>query len=503
MQVTPKISDTTYIYNTLPKVINIKLIRLFKNPYDDNETNKLKNFLLKSHRIISNKQIIYFSYNDNFFVDILYGVFKNNLSFYIISEIEYEDFDYLRTYIKNDTLLKKQSTSNNKNSLVLLNFINSFVINNTTKIEILEHITLSEICSLPHKCLQNYFNYMKFLNNNSSTNNLSNSITILSLKQYKQTYKEIKDLIKQNLNNKDLNKRLTILLTGQNHSGKGLMIKKITDNFGLYYKSKSIEDFISLEQFLTYLKKCEFLYQNSIVVFKDCNKFNLLFKLDNADNFLKEVNFCLNIKRDFKLIILFDFEKLNDVPAELKNYIDFNFDIILPNIETRKEIFEIGISNIKLNWKFIFTNDIKEIFNELTIKFKCSFEDFFINQNNQTDQNNINNNSSSNENYNTYLEDISKLTIGSTLSELRQITIKAIELFRNDLHNQETLLPFTLKYLKNAFNLMKPHKIIHEKQSTSIPEVKWQDIGGLEDAKKDINETIQLPLKYPNLFNSK
>lgn len=42
-----------------------------------------------------------------------------------------------------------------------------------------------------------------------------------------------------------------------------------------------------------------------------------------------------------------------------------------------------------------------------------------------------------------------------------------------------------------------------EKTISSIPEVKWSDVGGLENAKEDIYDTIQLPLKFPKLFNSK
>ena len=38
--------------------------------------------------------------------------------------------------------------------------------------------------------------------------------------------------------------------------------------------------------------------------------------------------------------------------------------------------------------------------------------------------------------------------------------------------------------------------------SARIPTVKWEDVGGLHEAKKDIIDTIQLPLKYPQLFAS-
>ena len=33
-----------------------------------------------------------------------------------------------------------------------------------------------------------------------------------------------------------------------------------------------------------------------------------------------------------------------------------------------------------------------------------------------------------------------------------------------------------------------------------IPNVKWEDVGGLTDAKEEILDTIQLPLQYPDLF---
>ena len=33
-----------------------------------------------------------------------------------------------------------------------------------------------------------------------------------------------------------------------------------------------------------------------------------------------------------------------------------------------------------------------------------------------------------------------------------------------------------------------------------IPNVKWEDVGGLEDVKAEILDTIQLPLDHPELF---
>ena len=36
-----------------------------------------------------------------------------------------------------------------------------------------------------------------------------------------------------------------------------------------------------------------------------------------------------------------------------------------------------------------------------------------------------------------------------------------------------------------------------------IPKVNWNDVGGLEDIKKDIIDTIMLPQKFPEFFNDK
>ena len=36
----------------------------------------------------------------------------------------------------------------------------------------------------------------------------------------------------------------------------------------------------------------------------------------------------------------------------------------------------------------------------------------------------------------------------------------------------------------------------------TIPNVSWDDVGGLADVKADILDTVQLPLEHPELFAS-
>ena len=49
--------------------------------------------------------------------------------------------------------------------------------------------------------------------------------------------------------------------------------------------------------------------------------------------------------------------------------------------------------------------------------------------------------------------------------------------------------------------LEKDRKVFGEK-SVRIPEVKWDDVGGLASAKEDITQTIMLPIEKPHLFKN-
>lgn len=40
-------------------------------------------------------------------------------------------------------------------------------------------------------------------------------------------------------------------------------------------------------------------------------------------------------------------------------------------------------------------------------------------------------------------------------------------------------------------------------KAVRIPEVKWEDVGGLASAKDEILQTIMLPIEKPHLFKSK
>jgi peroxin-6 len=59
----------------------------------------------------------------------------------------------------------------------------------------------------------------------------------------------------------------------------------------------------------------------------------------------------------------------------------------------------------------------------------------------------------------------------------------------------------------NADDLESSINIMQKQHAASlgtpkIPNVRWDDVGGLVDAKKEILDTIQLPLQHPELFAS-
>ena len=65
----------------------------------------------------------------------------------------------------------------------------------------------------------------------------------------------------------------------------------------------------------------------------------------------------------------------------------------------------------------------------------------------------------------------------------------------------ETLLELqvTIDNFMEALKEIEPSAI--REVFVEVPDVKWEDVGGLEDIKKQLMETIEWPLKYPELFS--
>lgn len=93
------------------------------------------------------------------------------------------------------------------------------------------------------------------------------------------------------------------------------------------------------------------------------------------------------------------------------------------------------------------------------------------------------------------LELLAKETNGLNLTNL-------INLFKKSLQLTDQLQSLTTEHLITTLNQYKKN-LKSKNHLPDIPNVKWSDIGGLLDAKKEIFFTIQLTLKYGKFLNSK
>ena len=94
--------------------------------------------------------------------------------------------------------------------------------------------------------------------------------------------------------------------------------------------------------------------------------------------------------------------------------------------------------------------------------------------------------------------DLEALCREAAMVTLRKIMPK-IE-FEADYIPYELLLQLevTMEDFMEALKEVEPSAI--REVFTEIPEVKWSDVGGLEEAKRLLRETIEWPLRYPDLF---
>lgn len=94
--------------------------------------------------------------------------------------------------------------------------------------------------------------------------------------------------------------------------------------------------------------------------------------------------------------------------------------------------------------------------------------------------------------------DLEALCREAAMAALRKIMPK-IE-FDMDYIPYETLLELevTMGCFLEALKEVEPSAI--REVFTEIPDVKWSDVGGLEEVKQILKETIEWPLKYPDLF---
>eukprot|EP00520_Triparma_pacifica_P005897 CAMPEP_0118645306 /NCGR_PEP_ID=MMETSP0785-20121206/7428_1 /TAXON_ID=91992 /ORGANISM="Bolidomonas pacifica, Strain CCMP 1866" /LENGTH=872 /DNA_ID=CAMNT_0006537175 /DNA_START=1 /DNA_END=2616 /DNA_ORIENTATION=+ len=95
--------------------------------------------------------------------------------------------------------------------------------------------------------------------------------------------------------------------------------------------------------------------------------------------------------------------------------------------------------------------------------------------------------------------DISQLTLEAALQCIRQ-NIKDLDVDSEEPISEENLekLKVDMSHFMHALNVCNPSTLRENK--VEIPDTKWEDIGGLEDTKKELQEMVRYPIEHRNLF---
>ncbi len=108
------------------------------------------------------------------------------------------------------------------------------------------------------------------------------------------------------------------------------------------------------------------------------------------------------------------------------------------------------------------------------------------------------------------LDHLALKTLGYTGADLealcKEAAMKTLKPYVSHLKDFEEKVPMnvlekiqvTMRHFKDALQLVEPSAM--REVLINRPKTRWDDIGGLEDAKRQLTETIQLPLQKPELF---
>ncbi len=95
--------------------------------------------------------------------------------------------------------------------------------------------------------------------------------------------------------------------------------------------------------------------------------------------------------------------------------------------------------------------------------------------------------------------DLAALTKEAAMIVLRRI-LPELKLKEDEPIPKQLLekLQVTLKDFKEALKTVRPSAM--REVLVEVPNIKWSDIGGLEDVKQELKEAVEWPIKYPNAF---
>ncbi len=246
-----KFSTNDANLNNLPKVKKIYLMKYksYDKIIDEIVKHKFTNKSVDNNILFSIGQII--TVTNKLSIDLLNGIYKNDFYHYLVTKIEYEEYDYLRKYVKDGKVCLDNKIDINKN---LENMLNSFITNDKIEIDIINN---------------DLSNHFKFIEN---TIKLLNDKTLPKNKYLDPLY--YLDYLKndyETLHSYFINDSMSLFLIGPSHCGRSYMLKVIADEYSLAYRSKDMNKFRTYEDFLNYIKKSEF-YAPAVVHFKNAKR---------------------------------------------------------------------------------------------------------------------------------------------------------------------------------------------------------------------------------------
>jgi ATP-dependent 26S proteasome regulatory subunit len=96
------------------------------------------------------------------------------------------------------------------------------------------------------------------------------------------------------------------------------------------------------------------------------------------------------------------------------------------------------------------------------------------------------------------IDEIIKNTDGLYYGEM----ITLLDMLKTELNKVNTDYKKSINIINDVWNKFSRKRKFQQENKLNIDQVSWNDVGGLNDIKKIITDTILLPLKYPSLFTS-
>ena len=96
------------------------------------------------------------------------------------------------------------------------------------------------------------------------------------------------------------------------------------------------------------------------------------------------------------------------------------------------------------------------------------------------------------------IDELLKNTCGLYYGEM----ITLLDMIKTELNTTNSELKKLISLIRDISNKFSQKRKFQQENKLNIDDINWNDVGGLNDIKKIITDTILLPLKYPLLFTS-